>query len=464
MTSELETLVRGSGDYSVLRSKFFTARVPDVYPAQIVLPKTTAEVVIAINRAKANGWKVGVRSGGHLFFCNSLLEDGLLINTSNLNKGLGFDYATKVATVSPGHKVEDVTKFLQPIGRFFPAGHSRSVALGGFLLAGGQGCFLRGWGYTSDQWIQQLEIVTSEGQIVIANKKENSDLFGAAPGSGQGYFAVVTRIWIKTIPHRKLYDFTTIVDSTDIFRPLMKWVLETIRKVPKYGVDLFYCTFYADKDDPKGGHESAAKRVFFVINQTMFVDSFAEAEVLASPWNKFPDQLKQHIVTTVPLAERTWEELWDLQESFQPHGNGERWTVDSILVDPKVSDDELIDVITPALHDLPSRLSSGTYCPIDYYPSGEDQALSLPQRTYVSTMYCWKDPAFDTSVDQQLLRAYTQADKVSCGVYVADFNVKSRKPKVMTDTNLKKWLQIREKWDPTEMFVGHRGFAQTLKL
>ncbi|PPJ61061.1 hypothetical protein CBER1_07394 [Cercospora berteroae] len=442
MTFELETLVRGSKDYNALRRMFFTARAPEVQPAQIVLPKTTAEVVVAIDRAKADAWKVGVRSGGHLFFCNSLLEDGLLIDTSNLNKGLEFDKATKVAIVNLGHRVEDVTKFLQPIGRFFPAGHSRSVALGGFLLAGGQGCFLRGWGYTSDQWIQQLEIVTSEGRVVIANKKENSDLFWAVPGSGQGYFAVVTRSWIKTIPHRKL----------------------NYKKSPKYGVDLFYCTFCADKDDPKGGHEYAAKRVLFVINQTIFVDSFEEAKVLASPWNEFPDQFKQHIVTTVPLAERTWEELWDLQGSFQPHGNGERWTVDSILVDPKVSDDGLIDAITPALYDLPSRLSSGTYCPIDYYPNGEDQALSLPQRAYVSTMCCWNDPAFDESVDQQLLRAYTHAEKVSCGVYVADSNVKSRKPKVMTDTNLKKWLQIREKWDPTEMFVGYRGFAQTLKL
>ncbi|EEU33648.1 uncharacterized protein NECHADRAFT_89277 [Fusarium vanettenii 77-13-4] len=381
------TLTQTSKGYDQLRRKFFNERIPDIHPTEI---------------------KIGVRSGGHLFFCNALLGGGLLIDTRNLNREITYDAATKVASVSPGHKVEDVTNYLNARGRFFPAGHSRSVAVGGFLLAGGQGCFLRGWGYTAPSWITQLEVVTSEGET-------------AAPGSGQGYFGVVTKIWVKTIPARRLFDTTIIVDSTDIFKPLLKWVFKTSKKVPKYGVDLFYCTFYADKDDPNGGHESAAKRVFFAINETIFADSFDEAKVLASPWDVFPDEFKKHIVTTVPLA----------------------------------SDDKVINAITPALYDLPSRLSSGTLCPMDYYPDEEDQALSLPQKTYVSTMCCWKDPKQDAAMDKWLLDAYTKADEVSCGVYMADFNV-------MTDSALKKWLQIRGKWDPSETFIGHRGFSSVL--
>ncbi|TVY69527.1 FAD-linked oxidoreductase sorD [Fusarium oxysporum f. sp. cubense] len=462
MASLPKILSQDSEGYDQARRKFFNGRVPDIHPTEIAIPSTTAEVVTAVKRARENDWKIGVRSGGHLFFCNALLEGGLLIDTRNLNKDMEYDPATNIASVSPGHRVEDVTTFLEARSRFFPSGHSRSVAVGGFLLAGGQGCFMRGWGYTAPTWVTQLEVVTSEGETVIANKTQNSDLFWAAPGSGQGFFGVVTRIWVKTIPTRKLFDKTVIVDSTDIFKPLLKWTLEMSRKVPRYGVDLFYCTFFADKDDPNGGHESAAKRVFFAINLTIFADSLDEAAVLASPLETFPEDFKEYIVTTVPLVERTWDELWGLQESFQPQGNGERWNVDSILVDPKASDDELIDAITPALYDLPSRLSSGTLCPMDYYPSEADQALSLPQKAYVSTMCCWKDPKQDAAVDKWLLDAYTKADEVSCGVYVADFNVKHRKPKVMTDSALKKWLEIRSKWDPSETFIGHRGFSSVL--
>lgn len=340
MSSVPNTLSQGSEGYDQLRRKFFNTRVPDVHPTEIASPTTTAEVVAAVKRAREHNWKIGVRSGGHLFFCNALLEGGLLIDTRNLNRDIEYDPATNIAAVSPGHRVEDVTKSLEAHGRFFPSGHSRSVAVGGFLLAGGQGCFLRGWGYTAPTWVTQLEVVTSDGKTVIASKTQNTDLFWAAPGSGQGFFGVVTRIWVKTIPTRKLFDVTLIVDSTDIFKPLLKWTLSMSSKVPKYGVDLFYATFYADKDDPNGGHESAAKRVFLALNLTIFADSFDEAKVLSSPLDSFPEKFKKHLITTVPLTERTWEELWGLQESFQPQGNNERWNVDSILVDPKASDDE----------------------------------------------------------------------------------------------------------------------------
>ncbi|EXA30311.1 hypothetical protein FOVG_18308 [Fusarium oxysporum f. sp. pisi HDV247] len=183
-----------SADYEQLRRRGFNGRVPDVRPAEIVSPNTTADVLCAVNRSRTRGWKIGVRSGGHLFFNSSLLENGMLIDTRNLNKTIEYDPATKVAAISPGHTVEDVSRFLGPLGRFFPSGHSRSVGVGGFLLAGGQGLFVRGWGYTAASWIEKLEIVTTEGEVVIASKTENPDLFWAVPGSGLGFFGVITRI------------------------------------------------------------------------------------------------------------------------------------------------------------------------------------------------------------------------------------------------------------------------------
>lgn len=146
----------------------------------------------------------------------------MLIDARNLNKNIEYDPATKIATISPGHTVEDVTAALGPLQRFFPSGHSRSVGVGGFLLAGGQGLLVRGWGYTSATWIEKIEVVTPEGDIVITSKTENPDLFWAFPGSGTGFFAVITRIWIRTIPIKSLFDLTTIVDSTGIFKPLLK--------------------------------------------------------------------------------------------------------------------------------------------------------------------------------------------------------------------------------------------------
>lgn len=341
MSTSLQSLTPTSEGYDKARRRFFNGRVPDAAPAEIYTPTTTAEVSSIIARAKSHELKVGVRSGGHLFFCFSLVEKGILIDTKNLNKNVDFDTRTKIVSFSPGHVVEELATKLLALGRFLPWGHSRSVGIGGFLLAGGQGCFMRGWGYTSGSWITQLEIVIPSGEVVIASKTQNPDLFWAFPGSGQGFFGVITRIWARTIPAKKPFDTTIIIDSTDIFKPLLKWVLETTEKVPKYGVDLFYLTFRSDMEQPGDGDESDKPRIMFVINQTMYLDSLEEAKTTASPWDTLPQEFQPYVVERIPVLERTWPDLWNLQEKFQPNGNGERWCVDSILPDPKVTNDEV---------------------------------------------------------------------------------------------------------------------------
>ncbi|KAL6703098.1 hypothetical protein ACN47E_010235 [Coniothyrium glycines] len=454
-------LTPDSKDYEDVRTRFFNKRVPADKPAAIYQPTTTAEVAAILKDASTANHKVGVRSGGHLFVCASLVEGGLLIDTSKLNRSIDYDSATKVVAFSPSHRVHELTAELGALKRFFPWGHSPDVATGGFLLAGGQGLFARGWGYTSGSWITQLEVVTAKGEIVLCNKKENADLFWAAPGSGRGYFGVITRIWAKTIPSRRTFDTTIIVDSTDIFKPLLKWILETSDKTPKYGVDLFFLTFRSDMDQPGDGDVSDEKRIMFVINSTIWADSLEEAKVLASPWDALPEEFAKFQVQRIPIQERSWKEIWAAQERFQPSGNGERWNVDSIMADPNVSNDELIDAITPALYELPTRLSTGTVCPMDYYPDEADQALSLPQKCYVSAMNCWRDPKNDASNDAWIQRVFAKAESAGCGIYVADVVENGRAAPVMTPTALEKWLKIRAHWDPEERFIGHRAFTRS---
>ncbi|KAJ4343720.1 hypothetical protein N0V95_006550 [Ascochyta clinopodiicola] len=458
MSSTAPMLTPSSEGYDASRHGFFTGRVPDIRPAEIHTPFTTADVQAIIADAKSRGLKVGVRSGGHVFTCASLVEGGILIDTKKLNKRVGYDSRTKIASFSPGHTVKELATEFATIKRFFPWGHSSGVGIGGFLLAGGQGCFVRGWGYTSATWVTQLEVVTAGGELVLCSKTQNPDLFWAAPGSGRGFFGVVTRIWAKTIPARRLFDMTIIVDSTEIFKPLLKWVLQTSDKVPKYGVDLFFLTFRSDMDEPGDGEESDQKRIMFVINETIYADSLEEAKVLASPWDELPEAFTKFQVQRVPTTERSWPELWGLQEKFQPEGA--RWNVDSIMTDPKASLDELVDGITPALYELPTRLTTGTVCPLDYYPDEADQALSLPQKCYVSSMTCWQDAARDEANDKWVRRVYEQAAKVSCGIYAADINPKHRHAKVMTDSALAKWMRIRAEWDPQETFVGYKAFFE----
>ncbi|OCL12642.1 FAD-binding domain-containing protein [Glonium stellatum] len=452
-----------SREFERLRTRYFNGRVPPTTPAIICCPKSTAEVVAEILVANNRGTKAGVRSGGHLFPCTSLVQDGLLIDTCELNRTIEYNPKTRVVSFGPAVTVKELAHYLTGISRFFPFGHSPSVGAAGFLLAGGQGWFLRGWGCTSDTWITQLEIVTASGKTIIANKEQNSDIFWAAPGSGQGFFAVVTRIWARTIPAKSIFDTTIVLDTTGIFKPLLKYILRKCDELPKYGVDVAISTCYADRD-AKGTHDdSNDNRVLINVNCTAYADSAEEANVLLKPLDSISESYKNCMLVRVPTEKRTWADLWKIQDDFAPSGGGERWQCDSILNDPQVPLDQLVDAITPALQDLPSRLTVGFICVADYYPDERDQALSLPQKYYISTMSCWRDPRRDQVMRKWMLDTYSRAGEVSCGQYAADFDATQRMSKIMTDSALTRWLEVREKWDPEEMFVGHRGFSDILR-
>lgn len=342
-TSLQEAVVPGTAEYETLRTRYFHARVPNTKPARIHTPRTTLDVAEITKQACSNNWKVGVRSGGHLFPCCSLVQDGILIDTCFLNQGVDYDRQTQLVSFPPGARSKELAEALTAVGRFFPFGHAPTVAVGGFLLAGGQGWFMRGWGCTSDTWVVRMEIVTPDGRIVLASKTENEDLFWAARGSGQGFFGVVTRIWGRTIPMSRLWETAVVFDCTpsESFNEILHALFEVSDRTPKHGVEIAFATFRPDREEPGLGDEVQDNRVFIVANSIAFADTLTEAETLLSPWADLPESLKKHIVATVPVAARTWDEIWEVQDKLTPTGNGERWQCDSILDRPGVSREEV---------------------------------------------------------------------------------------------------------------------------
>ena len=45
-----------------------------------------------------------------------------------------------------------------------------------------------------------IDVVTADGELVRASEDENADLFWAARGAGPGFFGVVTRFHLRTLP------------------------------------------------------------------------------------------------------------------------------------------------------------------------------------------------------------------------------------------------------------------------
>jgi FAD/FMN-containing dehydrogenase len=131
------SVARDEAGYEELRTRYFNARLPECYPAEITSPKSTRDVVRIMREASARKQNVGVRSGGHLFPACSLLQDGILINARSLNSSIDYDETTKVLCFGLGCLSHELAAFCVKINRFFSFGHSPPVGVGGFLLCGG---------------------------------------------------------------------------------------------------------------------------------------------------------------------------------------------------------------------------------------------------------------------------------------------------------------------------------------
>lgn len=84
-------------------------------------------------------------------------------------------------------------------GRVVTTGQDPSVGLGGYIQGGGHGPISRTYGLAASH-VLQMRVVTTQGQILVANAAENQDLFWALRGGGGGQYGVVTEYAIRHHP------------------------------------------------------------------------------------------------------------------------------------------------------------------------------------------------------------------------------------------------------------------------
>jgi FAD/FMN-containing dehydrogenase len=108
------------------------------------------------------------------------------------------DPDARLARVGPGCRLSEVDRATQGHGLATVLGFVSEVGVAGLTLGGGFGYLTRRFGWAVDN-LEDVEIVTADGRIRIANRAENADLFWALRGGG-GNFGVVTRFTFRLHP------------------------------------------------------------------------------------------------------------------------------------------------------------------------------------------------------------------------------------------------------------------------
>ena len=185
----------GDSNYDEAR-KIWNAMV-DCKPALIAQVSGADDVSSAIKFAQANKLDITIRGAGHNIAGNSICNDGLMIDFSNMKK-VSVDSNKKIALVEPGATLKDFDAEAQKYGLATPVGINSTTGIAGLTLGGGFGWLTRKYGFTVDNLLS-ADVVTVDGKKLKASEKENADLFWAIRGGG-GNFGVVTQFEFKLYP------------------------------------------------------------------------------------------------------------------------------------------------------------------------------------------------------------------------------------------------------------------------
>jgi len=169
----------------------------DRRPALILRAAGTADVMVGVQFARAEGLELAVRGGGHSLPGSSSTDGGIVLDLSAM-KGIRVDPHARRATVQPGATWGDLDHETQAFGLATTGGLVSTTGVAGLTLGGGIGWLMRRHGLACDNLLA-ADVVTADGRIVRASADDHQDLLWGLRGGG-GNLGIVTAFEFALYP------------------------------------------------------------------------------------------------------------------------------------------------------------------------------------------------------------------------------------------------------------------------
>jgi len=177
----------GDEEYDDAR-QVWNARV-DREPAAVARCAGAADVATAVDVAREHDLPLSVKGGGHHVSGAAVRDDALVVDCGPMD-WVRVDPDGETARVGAGATWGDVDHETTAFGLAVPGGQDPDIGVAGLTLGGGVGWLSRKHGLTCDNLLS-ADVVTADGELVVASADSNPELFWALRGGG-GNFGVVT--------------------------------------------------------------------------------------------------------------------------------------------------------------------------------------------------------------------------------------------------------------------------------
>lgn len=412
----------------------------------------------AVKYAAEHKLKVTVRSGGHSWAAWAVQPGCLLVDLSKI-AFIEVDASERLVTASTCTTGCKLNEELLRHGLMFGGGHCPDVAIGGFLLQGGQGWGCRTWGWACEQ-IECMRVVTAQGDVVNASRTENADLFWAARGCGPGFFGVVLNFTLRLRQKLNLYASTYIFDVEQCYDTIAPWYLERCQSTTKGDLELVMLGFNSAKCLP----ELQPVRPVMVIRAVVFTKDEDEGRRALQGFNAgIPMQRSEYCRVASDFEATTIAAEYAQQARDNPPGH--YWTQNSWL-DGDIQ--QVAAALKKAWTDLPTNETfSLHYSMGPLRPLPTDMCFDI-QTEHTFSVYTIAPPnsSLETKMKcNKYIRAvfHNGVDKIpqgqggTAGIYLGDSDLRDRPIRFMSDENWRKWKDVREHWDPERLFFGYDG-------
>jgi FAD/FMN-containing dehydrogenase len=449
------TVWRGDPAYEATRRRMvWNERLPDRYPDVIVTVASDADVVAAVNLARGRGLRVAVRAGGHSWIGTSLRDGGLLIDLSRLN-GVTVDAAARQAAAQPAIKNTELVAALAPHGLAFPAGHCPTVAIGGYLLAGGQGWNQGGWGIAC-QNVVAIDLVNADGDVITADAQHHPDLLWAARGGGPGFPGVILRYHLRLFPPPRVIMQSLYVYPLELIEEVAAWLAQTVPSLPSSVEQLL---LLALPPLAAAAQLGGPPQRYLTLWPVAYGDSAAETAAALAPLETCP-VLDRALVRQVNTPV-TWDDLFAIEAATFPEGH--RYDVGIIWsdADPTTVLRGLRDRLAQA-PSLKTEILVAVTGPPTVDPAAREMAYSMAGPLYVGVYSVWDDPAADETNERWHHETLASLAPVTRGHYMGETDLLAsprRAAEALAPGVWERLQAIRQRYDPQGVFWGHIGQA-----